>query len=225
MVAQNPVGLPKTDVWTKIKDLNLKFTLELDRPCLFLYNIALPANNLIATRLTLDGQPLLTSLKAEKSNAYAGLMGLGSKIVGAGGERVLTVEYMSKASNNAKKFNIKPIYYFFTIKWNRSNFKIICMKFCSIFLSFFCLIFVCFNTKKILDFEIKPSSDDWQSAGISMLELPITTIIHEKFLDGVVSIVTDDWNLLGNLKLDLKMELEKNCLVFYAVSSTMPLST
>ncbi len=96
---QNQIALPKTEVWTKIKDLSLKFSVELDRPCLFLYNIALPANNLIAARLTLDGQPLLSSLKVQKSNAYAGLMGIATSIVNAGGERVLGVEYIAKASN------------------------------------------------------------------------------------------------------------------------------
>ena len=76
---------------------------------------------------------------------------------------------------------------------------------------------------KKIDVLFTPS--DWQSGGISMIELPITTIIHERILDGAVSIATDEWNLLGNLKLDLKMDREKNCLVFYAVSSAMPAST
>ena len=55
-----------------------------------------------------------------------------------------------------------------------------------------------------------------------MLELPITSVIHEKTLDSSFSLSVGEWNLLGNLKFELKMDREKNCLIFYSVNSNMP---
>lgn len=63
--------------------------------------------------------------------------------------------------------------------------------------------------------------NDWQSAGVSVVELPITSVIHEKYLETSYSISPNDWTLLGNLKYDLNVEREKNCLVYYSATFNM----
>lgn len=68
---------------------------------------------------------------------------------------------------------------------------------------------------------LNPGSSDWESAGVSVVELPITSVIHEKNLETATSISPKAWNLLGNLQYELNIEREKNCLVYYAATFAM----
>ena len=68
---------------------------------------------------------------------------------------------------------------------------------------------------------MNPSGSDWQSAGLSIIELPITSVIHEKILEAAYNIAQNDWTVLENLKFELDLAREKNCLVFYSATFNM----
>ena len=68
---------------------------------------------------------------------------------------------------------------------------------------------------------INSDRNDWHSAGVSIVELPITSVIHEKTLETAYSISPNEWTLLGNLKYDLNIEREKNCLIYYSSTFNM----
>ena len=68
---------------------------------------------------------------------------------------------------------------------------------------------------------VNSGGSDWESAGVSVVELPITSVIHEKQLESAYNISPNEWTVLGSLKYDLNVEREKNCLVYYSATFAM----
>lgn len=68
---------------------------------------------------------------------------------------------------------------------------------------------------------VDPKNNDWQSISLSIVELPITSVIHEKSLESAYTFAPNEWNLLGNLKYDLNLDREKNCLIYYSSTFNM----
>lgn len=94
----NSINLAKSTTWVPCTDASLKFTIDIDRPILFFYNLALGSTDNVATRLSIDGQALQSSYKTIHSNSYAGLFGMGTKILSSGNEHQLNLEYIANSS-------------------------------------------------------------------------------------------------------------------------------
>ena len=94
---QNQIDLKKTTIWTPLDDLKVKFSVELDRPALFFYNLALSGGGDIGARLLIDGNDIKSTYKRLTGAPYAGLFGFGAKILTQGDHEV-TIEYVSSGS-------------------------------------------------------------------------------------------------------------------------------
>ena len=95
---QTALTLKKTDVWTKLDPLKAKFSVEIDRPALFFYNMALAGNGVLGARLLVDGKDIKSTYKRVSPLPYGGLFGMGAKIL-TQGDHEIQVEYVSGGSN------------------------------------------------------------------------------------------------------------------------------
>ena len=91
---QNSIALNKVSVWTKIEPLKVKFSVEIDRPMIFFYNLALQGTGTVGARLVVDGKDIKSTYKRVSPLPYAGLFGFGSRILTQGDHEV-QVEYES----------------------------------------------------------------------------------------------------------------------------------
>lgn len=91
---QNQLSLKKTTTWTNLEELKSKFSIEIDRPVLFFYNLAFASTDGTGTRLLIDGKDVKSSYKKVAGSPYNGLFGLGAKMLVQGDHQV-TVEYVS----------------------------------------------------------------------------------------------------------------------------------
>lgn len=94
---QSALQLKTAAVWTKVDALKVKFSLENDRPVLFFYNLACHGDLSLGARLTVDGKEVRSSYKRVSPAPYAGLFGMGARILSQG-EHLAQVEYEAGAS-------------------------------------------------------------------------------------------------------------------------------
>ena len=62
---QNSIALNKVSVWTKIEPLKVKFSVEIDRPMIFFYNLALQGTGTVGARLVVDGKDIKSTYKRD----------------------------------------------------------------------------------------------------------------------------------------------------------------
>lgn len=92
----NSISFKKTTVWTNLEQLNSKFSVEIDRPVMFFYNLATHGSGDFGGRLLVDSSPIKSTFKRVSATPYIGLFGLGSKILSQG-EHTISLEYVSAA--------------------------------------------------------------------------------------------------------------------------------
>lgn len=91
---QGPLSFAKTAVWTALNELQSKFTVEIDRPVLFFYNIAGHSQDYFGGRLLVDGTAVKSTYKRVPASPYLGLFGMGAKILRQG-EHTVSFEYVA----------------------------------------------------------------------------------------------------------------------------------